>query len=148
MRLVELAHERHRFGYRRPHALVEREGIQANHKRVHRLYRGAGLAVRRRRRHGVMIEREQLSLPSAPNEASSIDFVMDAPSNSRRLKCLTIVNDFTKESVDIVVDHSISGLYTARARAELPVASRVCCETPSNSGRSCHFPGAGLKGLC
>lgn len=115
-RLVELAHERRRFGYRRLHALVEREGIHANHKRVHRLYREAGLAVRRRRRrHGVMIEREQLALPSEPNEVWSIDFVMDALSNGRRLKCLTIVDDFTKEAVDIVVDHGISGLYVARA---------------------------------
>ncbi len=97
-RLVELAHERRRFGYRRLHALVEREGIHANHKRVHRLYREAGLAVRRRRRrHGVMIEREQLALPSGPNEVWSIDFVMDALSNGRRLKCLAIVDDFTKE---------------------------------------------------
>jgi putative transposase len=115
-RLVELAHERRRFGYRRLNVLVEREGIHANHKRVHRLYREAGLAVRRRRRrHGVMIEREQLTLPSAPNEVWSIDFVMDALSNSRRLKCLTIDDDFTKESVDIIVDHGISGLYVARA---------------------------------
>ncbi len=115
-RLVELAHERRWFGYRRLHALVEREGIHANHKRVLRLYREAGLAVRRlRRRHGVMIEREQLVLPSGPNEVWSIDFVMDALSNGRRLKCLTIVDDFTKEAVDIVVDHGISGLYVARA---------------------------------
>lgn len=114
-RLVELAHERRRFGYRRLHALVKREGIHANHKRVHRLYREAGLAVRRRRRrHGVMVEREQLALPSAPNEVWSMDFVMDALSNGRRLKCLTIVDDFTKESIDIVVDHGISGLYVAR----------------------------------
>ncbi|GCB05583.1 transposase [Ralstonia sp. SET104] len=115
-RLVELAHERRRFGYRRLHALLEREGTHANHKRVHRLYREAGLAVRRRRRrHGVMVEREPLALPAAPNEVWSIDFVMDALSNGRRLKCLTIVDDFTKESVDIVVDHGISGLYVARA---------------------------------
>ncbi|UEP51435.1 IS3 family transposase [Burkholderia ambifaria] len=115
-RLVELAHERRRFGYRRLHALVEREGTHANHKRIYRLYREAGLAVRRRRkRHGVMIEREQLALPGAPNEVWSIDFVMDALSNGRRVKCLTVVDDFTKEAVDIVVDHGISGLYVARA---------------------------------
>ncbi|CPH95616.1 transposase [Burkholderia pseudomallei] len=103
-RLVKLAHERRRFGYRRLHALVEREGTQANHKRIYRLYREAGLAVRRRRkRHGVMIEREQLALPGAPNEVWSIDFVMDALSNGRRVKCLTVVDDFTKEAVDIVV---------------------------------------------
>ncbi|AJX56678.1 integrase core domain protein [Burkholderia mallei] len=101
-RLVKLAHERRRFGYRRLHALVEREGTHANHKRIYRLYREAGLAVRRRRkRHGVMIEREQLALPGAPNEVWSIDFVMDALSNGRRVKCLTVVDDFTKEAVDI-----------------------------------------------
>lgn len=115
-RLVKLAHERRRFGYRRLHALMEREGTHANHKRIYRLYREAGLAVRRRRkRHGVMIEREQLALPGAPNEVWSIDFVMDALSNGRRVKCLTVVDDFTKEAVDIVVDHGISGLYVARA---------------------------------
>ncbi len=61
-----------------------------------------------------MIEREQLALPCAPNEVWSIDFVMDALSNGR-VKCLTVVDDFTKEAVDIVVDHGISGLYVARA---------------------------------
>ena len=79
VRLGELAHERRRFGYRRLHALVERKGTHANHKRVYRLYHAAELAVRRhRRRHGVMIEREQRALPNAPNEVWSIDFVMDA----------------------------------------------------------------------
>ncbi|KOT11396.1 integrase core domain protein [Burkholderia mallei] len=62
-----------------------------------------------------MIEREQLALPGAPNEVWSIDFVVDALSNGRRVKCLTVVDDFTKEAVDIVVDHGISGLYVARA---------------------------------
>lgn len=115
-RLVELAHERRCFGYRRMHVLLEREGLHANHKRVHWLYREAGLDVRRRRRRrGVMVERESLALPAASNEVWSIDFVMDALSNGRRLKCLTVVDDFTKESVDIVVDHGISGLYVARA---------------------------------
>ncbi len=49
-RLVELAGERRRFGYRRLHALLRREGVQANHKRVYRLYSDAGLSVRRRKR--------------------------------------------------------------------------------------------------
>lgn len=61
------------------------------------------------------IGREQLALPGAPNEVWPIDFVMDALSNGRRVKCLTVVDDFTKEAVDIVADHGISGLYVARA---------------------------------
>ncbi len=115
-RLMDLAHERRRFGYRRLHALIEREGIHVNHKRVYRLYQQAGLPLLRRRpRRGVMVEREKLALPSGPNETWSIDFVMDTISNGRRLKCLTIVDDFTKEAVDIVVDRRILGLHVARA---------------------------------
>jgi len=114
-RLIELAHERRRFGYRRLHVLMRREGVAVNHKRVWRLYRKAGLAVRRRRRRrGVAIDREPLVIPSAPNQVWSMDFVMDALANGRRVKCLTIVDDFTKEAVDIVADHSIPGLYVTR----------------------------------
>lgn len=114
-RLVELAEARRRFGYRRLHALLRREGIDANHKRVHRLYREAGLAVRRRRkRHGVAVDREPLLLPTGPNQVWSMDFVFDALADGRRLKCLTIVDDFTREAVDIVVDRSIGGDYVTR----------------------------------
>jgi putative transposase len=114
-RIGEIAAQRRRFGYRRIHALLRREGVEANHKRVYRLYQEAGLAVKRRRkRHGVAVEREVLNLPSAPNQVWSMDFVMDALSTGRRLKCLTIVDDYTKESVDLVVDHSIPGEYVTR----------------------------------
>ena len=116
--LVELAQERRRFGYRRLHILLRRAGVQVNHKRIYRLYRAAGLMVkRRRRRHGIAVERERLSLPSAPNQVWSMDFVFDALSTGRRIKCLTVVDDFTKESVGILVEHGISsftspGLWT------------------------------------
>lgn len=114
-RIVDLAQARRRFGYRRIHDLLRREGVQANHKRVYRLYRESGLAVRkRRRRKFVMVDRQALHVPSAPNEVWSMDFVMDALANGRRLKCLTIVDDFTRECLDIPVDHGISGAYVAR----------------------------------
>lgn len=114
-RLVELAGERRRFGYRRLHALIRREGVQANHKRIYRLYRAAGLAVRRRRkRHGVAIERNPLTLPFRPNEVWSMDFVSDALASGRRIKVLTIVDDFSKEVVDLAVDFGISGQYVTR----------------------------------
>ena len=137
-RLVELASERRRFGYRRLHVLLRREGVSVNHKRVWRLYREAGLAVRRRRRRrGVAVEREPLALPTAPNQVWSMDFVMDAPSSGRRVKCLTIVDDFTKEAVDIVPDHSIPGpVCDAGARPSSAVSG-------SASGYS-HRPGAGV----
>jgi putative transposase len=140
--LIELAHERRRFGYRRLHALVRREGVLVNHKRVWRLYQKAGLAVRRRRRRrGVAVDREPLALPTAPNQVWSMDFVMDALSNGRRVKCLTIVDDFTKEAVDIVPDHSIPGPYVTRVldRAAqfrgLPAAIRTD-QGPEFTGRA------------
>jgi len=97
-RIIELAQERRRFGYRRIHALLRREGFQINHKRTYRLYREASLAVRKRkRRKGVAVPREPLTLPTERNIVWSMDFVFDALSNGRRLKVLTTVDDCTKE---------------------------------------------------
>lgn len=104
-KIIDLAQERRRFGYRRIHALLRREGVEANHKRVYRLYREADLAVRRRkRRKGVAVPREPLSLPTRCNEVWSMDFVMDSLSYGRRIKILTIVDDCTKEAIDLAVD--------------------------------------------
>jgi putative transposase len=128
-RLSELASTRRRFGYRRLHALLRREGVAVNHKRLYRVYREAGLSVqRRRRRRGVSMPRQPLALPTGPSQVWSMDFVMDALDNGRRLKCLTIVDDFTKESIEIVVDHSIPGLYVTRV-LDRAIAFRGCPRT-------------------
>lgn len=83
-RIIDLAYPRRRFGYRRIHDLLRREGVQANHKKVYRLYRKAALGVRkRRRRKGVMVDRQARQVPTGPNEIWSIDFVMDALANGR-----------------------------------------------------------------
>ena len=109
-RLIELAGERRRFGYRRLHILVEREGFEVNHKRVHRLYRQAGLAVRQRRKRApVAIERRPLQIPPGPNHTWSMDFVFDALASGKPIKCLTVVDDCTKESVEIAVARRING---------------------------------------
>ena len=114
-RIIDLAYARRRFGYRRIHDLLRREGVQVNRKKVYRLYREAALSVRkRRRRKVVMVDRQALQLSTGPNEIWSIDFVMDALANGRRIKCLTIVDDFTRECLDIAVDYGISGGYVAR----------------------------------
>jgi putative transposase len=109
-RLRELALERKRFGYRRLHVLLQREGTVVNHKKVYRLYREADLGVRRRkRRRGIAVTRQPLALPSRANQVWSMDFVMDALATGRRLKILTVVDDFTKESVLIEPAHSLTG---------------------------------------
>jgi putative transposase len=81
-----------------------------NHKKVYRLYREADLGVRRRkRRRGIAVARQPLALPNRANQVWSMDFVMDALANGRRLKILTVVDDFTKESVLIKPAHSLTG---------------------------------------
>jgi putative transposase len=87
-KIIEIAQARHCFGYRRIHALLRREGESANAKRVYRLYRQENLSVRRRRKRSpVAFAREPLSLPAAANQTWSMDFVWDAMSNGRKLKC-------------------------------------------------------------
>uniref|UniRef100_I1XGN0 Transposase n=1 Tax=Methylophaga nitratireducenticrescens TaxID=754476 RepID=I1XGN0_METNJ len=102
-------------GYRRVYQLLRREGRHVNHKKVYRLYREAGLAVRKRkRRKGLMVGRQPLLLPDSPNHTWSMDFVMDSLAHGRRMKCLTIVDDFSKECLDIPIAHGISGEQVAR----------------------------------
>ena len=114
-RITALAAERRRFGYRRIHVLLRREGQAFNVKRVHRLYCQERLQVRqRRRRRGVAVERRPLVIPERPNQVWSMDFVSDSLEYRRRLKCLTIVDDYTKESVELVIDHGISGQYVTK----------------------------------
>lgn len=114
-RIAALAAVRRRFGYRRIHVLLKREGWQINIKRVYRLYRMAGLSVVKRRRKRIgLTERLPLLLPEQPNYAWSMDFVHDCLADGRRLRCLNVVDDFTKESIAIEVDTSISGLRVTR----------------------------------
>src|SRR5690606_30399540 len=104
-RIIELAQARRRFGYRRLHDLLRPEYPAVNHKKVYRLYREANLAVRRRKKvRRPPGERQPLSSATAPNAVWSMDFVSDALANGRRLKCLTVADDFTHECVDITVD--------------------------------------------
>ena len=110
VRLRELAAERRRFGYRRLHALPRREGIMVNHKRVARLYRDEGLAVRRRPRKRVATGRsEHVPLATAPNEQWSLDFVSDSLAWGRRIRLLAVLDTFTRESLAIEVDTSLPG---------------------------------------
>ncbi|HBI6868961.1 TPA: IS3 family transposase [Enterobacter cancerogenus] len=114
-RITELALERRRFGYRRIWQLLRREGLHVSHKRVYRIYHLNGLSVkRRRRRKGLATERFPLLRPDAPNLAWSMDFVMDAQANGRRIKCLTCVDDFTKECLTITAAFGISGVQVTR----------------------------------
>jgi transposase InsO family protein len=114
-RMRELAAERRRFGYRRLHVLLRREGLVQNRKRTQRLYREEGLTVRRRRgRKRATGSRAPLLLPALPNARWSIDFVHDQLACGRRFRLLNVIDDVTKECLLALADTSISGKRVAR----------------------------------
>ncbi len=114
-RLRELAAIRRRFGYRRLHILLKREGIIMNHKKLRRLYREERLQVRRRGgRKRALGTRAPMTLPQGPNQRWSLDFVSDAFADGRRFRILAVVDDFTRECLTLVPDTSLPGLRVVR----------------------------------
>lgn len=114
-RLKALASERRRFGYRRLHILLKRDGVALNHKKLFRLYREERLTVRRRGgRKRALGTRAPLALPQGSNQRWSLDFVADQLLDGRRFRVLVVVDDFTRECLALVVDSSLSGLRVAR----------------------------------
>jgi putative transposase len=104
-----------RFGYRRLHVILRRDGHVLNRKRTQRLYREEGLSVRRRRsRKRAIGTRAPLVPPPPPNARWSVDFVQDQFADGRRFRILNVIDDVTKESLAAVVDTSISGRRVAR----------------------------------
>jgi len=110
-RIRELAAVRVRYGYFRIYILLRREGWRINHKRVHRLYRLEGLSMRlkRPRRHVMAARRMARPAAGALNECWSMDFVSDALFDGRRIRALTVVDNFSRESLAIDVGQSITG---------------------------------------
>jgi putative transposase len=109
-RLRALAGERRRFGYRRLHELLRREGWKANHKLVERLYREEKLAIRRRGRQ----KRSGGSMaghwcPIAANQRWSLDFTEDCLANGRKFRTANLKDDCTRECPAILVDRSLPG---------------------------------------
>jgi len=122
-RLKDLAAQRMRFGYRRLTAMLVREGVEVNHKRVYRLYREEGLVMRIRHRRRIRWNGTVTSPTAArPNQRWSIDFVSDCVSTGKVIRMLTMVDDYTRECPSIEVDTSLGGLRVRR------VLDRVAAE--------------------
>jgi putative transposase len=104
-----------RFGYRRLTVMLVREGVEVNHKRVYRLYREEGLAMRIRQRRRIRWNGTAVS-PTAgrPNQRWSIDFVSDCVSTGKVIRMLTMVDDCTRECPAIEVDTALGGLRVRR----------------------------------
>jgi putative transposase len=114
-KLRELASQRRRFGYRRLGRMLERQGIRLNRKKLYRLYKEERLSVHRRGgRKRALGTRAPMALPQDRNLRWSLDFVADTLVSGRRFRILTLVDDFTRECLALVVDTSLTGLRVAR----------------------------------
>ena len=142
-RIVELARARVRYGYKRIHILLQREGIHVNKRRVHRLYCLEGLQLRSKRpRWNVSAATRQppKSPPRTPNVAWSMDFVSDQTSRGVRFRALTVVDMFTRECLAIEPGRSLKSEDVVRVLSDLAAdrgaPSRIHCDNGSEfSGR-------------
>ena len=114
-RLISLSAERPRFGTPRMTVMIRKEFGTINHKRVERLYKEASLNLPRKRRkrkwHGV---REIKPVALRPHQSWSMDFVHDRTENGRNLRVLNVVDDYTRELIACIPEHSFSGYRVAR----------------------------------
>lgn len=99
-RIREIAETRVRYGYRRIHVLLRREGWVVNAKRVYRLYREMGLQLRRKtpKRRSASKLRDDRAPATAANQVWAMDFLSDQLFDGRRIRILTIVDAFTRLS--------------------------------------------------
>nr|WP_154667607.1 IS3 family transposase [Leisingera caerulea] len=134
-RLRELSGERRRFGYRRLHILLKREGWEVNWKKLYRIYREEGLTVRKRGgRKRAIGTRAPMAIPQGPNQRWSLDFVSDTLSDGRRFRILCVIDDFSRECLATVVDTSLSGLRVARELDRIADLRGYPCLVVSDNG--------------
>ena len=121
VRLRELAEERRRWGYRRLHILLQREGWRVNSKRVYRIYVEEKLVVRRRRRRRRICAQARvlLAAPTRPDETWTMDFLHDALAGGRRFRTLSVEDAYTREMLSIEVDTSLPALRVVRVLERL-----------------------------
>jgi putative transposase len=133
--LRELAAERRRFGYRRLHILLKREGVQINWKKLYHLYREERLTVcKRGGRKRALGTRAPMAIPQGANQRWSLDIASDALLDSRRFRFLCIIDDFTRECLATVLDNSLSGVRVARELDRICQARGRPCMIVSDNG--------------
>jgi putative transposase len=122
-RMSELARLYPRYGYRRIQAFLGRDGHAMSAGRAYRLWRAAGLQVRRKRpRRRVASGRPRPQAPTGANQVWSYDFVFDRCANGQQLKCLTVTDEWTREGLAIEVDGRI------RSKRVIEVLARLVSE--------------------
>jgi len=100
--------ERSRFGYRRLHVLLQRDGERTNHKRLYRVYRVAGLSLERMKRKHCVRTGQPLQIRTAANQEFAFDFAPDAVACGRAIRMLSVVEAYPRECLAQEVDTSFA----------------------------------------
>lgn len=141
-RLVSLAREKPRYGYRRLQVLMEREGKRVNHKRLYRIYRAEGLCLERKKRKHCARSGSPMRQATAANQEWAIDFAHDVIAAGRAIRVLSVVDVYTRECLALEVDTGFASRRVTRvldevmARRDRPAAIR-CDNGPEFTSR--HF---------
>ena len=135
IRLRKLAAERRRFGYRRLHLVLKRQGVPINWKKLYRLYREERLTVRKRGgRKRALGTRAPMTIPQGANQRWSLDFVADTLTDGRRFRILCVIDDFSRECLATVADNSLSGERVARELDHIAERRGYPCMIVSDNG--------------
>lgn len=141
-RLIAAAREKPKWGYRRLQLKLQASGMQVNHKRVYRVYREAGLLIRRKRRKRLLRAGAARPILSGPNEEWALDFVHDAAESGRKFRVLSVIDVYTRECLVLEVDTSFASRRVTRELEKIvaargrPLAMR-CDNGPEFTSR--HF---------
>jgi len=142
LRLVEVAREKPRWGYRRLQILLDRSGERVNHKRLYRVYREAGLVMKRKTRKRLRRAGSPRPVLTGPNQEWALDFVHDAAESGRGFRALSVLDVYTRECLALEVDTSFASRQVTRVLEQIvaergtPLAIR-CDNGPELTSR--HF---------
>ena len=136
-RMEEIAAVRIRYGYRRIHTLLEREGWRVNLKRVYRVYCLAGLNLRNKRPARRRMASHRLARPEVTqaNDCWTMDFVSDALFNGKRFRALTVMDQHTRECLTIHADQSVKGEQVIAVMRELTATRGVPTRLQTDFGQ-------------
>jgi putative transposase len=141
-RLVAAAREKPRWGYRRLQIVLGQSGMRVNHKRIYRVYREAGLAIRRKKRKRLLRGGAPRPAVCAANQEWAVDFVHDAAASGRKFRVLSVLDVYTRECLALPADTGFPSRRVTRelekiiAERGVPVAIR-CDNGPEFTSR--HF---------
>ncbi len=146
--LIAAAREKPKWGYRRLQVKLEAKGMHVNHKRVYRVYREAGLLIRRKRRKRLLRAGFVRPMVTGANQEWALDFVHDAAESGRKFRVLSVIDVYTRECLALEVDTSFASRRVTReldrivAERGLPEAIR-CDNGPEFTSR--HFLAWGME---